>query len=261
MSHALPIWIMMASSRIWADGPIPRPDFDSWEELEPVRPRMVRSCSSQGGLPSLVLPDCTDPFQTITADELSSLLTDPMSHNFDRIFVLDARFSYEFRGGRISGARNVTTRAAMAGVYEQFKGQDVCIVFHCEFSRNRGPTLMRMFRDYDRRQNVRNYPELCFPNILLLEGGYRNFHAKFPELCTGGYVPMRDKKYVDNGELRRCYSDYSRDMLQEKEPEPGIRRRASQSSNLTIDLFGCSDGVGNSYLCEAGFGFSASQPL
>ena len=53
----------------------------------------------------------------------------------------------------------------------QFKGQDVCIVFHCEFSRNREPTVMRMFRDYDRRQNMRNYPELCFPIILLLEGG------------------------------------------------------------------------------------------
>lgn len=252
---------MLASSLSWLDGPIPTPDFGTWE-TEPEQPRrMVRSCSSQGGLPALALtgPDF-DPFQTITAETLSSLLMDPSSNEFDRIVIVDARFSYEFRGGRISGARNVTTRAALAGLYDQFKGQNVLMVFHCEFSRNRGPTLMRMFRDYDRRQNMKNYPELSFPNILLLEGGYRNFHAKFPELCTGGYVPMRDRRYVDNGELRRCHSDYSREMLQEREEVHGPRRR-SLNMSLSGDIFGPGRSIPNSFLCDEAFGFSASQPL
>ena len=220
---------------------LPTPDFDLWDSgVE--HPAIIRTCVSEGDLPQ-VGSMSSDPFSTITAEELSRLLTDPMSHSFDRIIILDARFRYEFRGGRITGARNVRTRADIADIYERFRGENVCIVFHCEFSHNRGPTLMRLFRDYDRRQNGGRYPELCYPNILLLEGGYSNFYAQFRELCQGEYIPMRHPRFVENGELRRCHSDYSREILQDKQSAP--KRRCSQDTLAAADLFT----------------FNASQPL
>ena len=226
--------------------PIPTPEFDLWES-ETEKPRLIRSCSSQGGLPSIA-PLSGDPFRTITADDLSRLLTDPMSHDFERIIIIDARFWYEFRGGRITGARNVTTRSELAGIYNQYRGQNVCIVFHCEFSRNRGPTLMRLFRDYDRRENGKNYPDLCYPNILLLEGGYSNFYSKCRSLCNGDYVRMRDPRFVENGELRRCHSDYSREILQDRQALP--KRRSSSHTLVSMDAL---DGPS--------LVFNASQPL
>ena len=223
------------------DSPIPIPDFDTLGvDCKPKSHRM--RCRSQDAF-RILSEDSTDPFQTISAMNLKDLLTDPSCHDFDRIVILDGRFRYEFRGGRISGARNVVTRAELAAVYDQFRGQNVLLVFHCEFSKNRGPTLMRMFRDYDRKMNARNYPELCYPNMFLLEGGYKNFYANYPELCIGGYVPMRDQRHVDNGELRRCHSEYARDMLQEN-PLPGkVRRRASSLAWLGGELFECESQV------------------
>ena len=248
---------MLARSCSRFDTPIPVPDFDKLG-LEPEHcTTPVRPCLSQDALH----PIHGDPFESITAEELNELLTNPLSHNFDRIVVIDARFWYEFRGGRISGARNITTRAELAGFFNNYRGENVCIVFHCEFSRNRGPALMQMFRDYDRRQNARNYPELCFPHIRLLEGGYKNFFARFPHLCTGGYVPMRDRKYVDNGELRRCHSAYAMEMLQEQPAQEKVRRRLSAVISLKGDLFESGSPIARDSVVHEALPTSSSQPI
>ena len=74
----------------------------------------------------------------------------------DRInnyFIVDCRFDYEYNGGHIEGAININTTA---GVQEYFLGPNASkpapstsvdstkktvIVFHCEFSHERAPTL------------------------------------------------------------------------------------------------------------------------
>lgn len=54
------------------------------------------------------------------------------------------------------------------------------IIFHCEFSQCRGPKLYNLFRNFDRETNFQNYPDLTYPNIYLLEGGYSLFSKEYP---------------------------------------------------------------------------------
>lgn len=68
-------------------------------------------------------------------------------------YLIDCRFEYEYQGGHIAGAININTTNA---VEEYFLGPDCrkpkptisadpckkpIIVFHCEFSQERAPTL------------------------------------------------------------------------------------------------------------------------
>ena len=47
------------------------------------------------------------------------------------------------------------------------------MVFHCEFSSERGPRVYKLFRSMDRKKNI--YPELDWPEIYLLKDGYKRF--------------------------------------------------------------------------------------
>ena len=241
---------------------IPIPDFfDDGEQFLPMN-SIIKPCQSAELLP-IQSPssdfDSQDPFGTITPSTLAQYLMNPLSHNYDQIVILDARFDYEFRGGKIVGARNINSKAVMMSVYRQFINRNVLIVFHCEFSQNRGPTLMRMFRDYDRKVNIKNYPFLNFPNICLLKGGYKQFFYEFPQLCIGGYVPMRDSKFIENGQLRKSYSNYTKHMLQDSRVANTIKRRNSMSPRL-IDMMS-SPGLNISDKIDLELSFSASQPL
>ena len=53
------------------------------------------------------------------------------------------------------------------------------IVFHCEFSMMRGPKMYYLMRDTDRKINLEKWPMLFYPEIYLLEGGYKNFHSQY----------------------------------------------------------------------------------
>ena len=54
------------------------------------------------------------------------------------------------------------------------------IVFHCEFSSERAPAMLRFLRKMDRAKN--RYPALDFPELYLLKDGYKviilTFHPK-----------------------------------------------------------------------------------
>ena len=44
------------------------------------------------------------------------------------------------------------------------------LVFHCEFSSERGPKLFRQLRALDRDVNRNSYPQLNFPEVYMLKG-------------------------------------------------------------------------------------------
>jgi len=69
------------------------------------------------------------------------------------------------------------------------------IIFHCEFSRLRGPKMYRNLREVDRRLHENFYPYLFYNEIYLLEGGFKDFYSKYPQLCVGTYLPMADKSH------------------------------------------------------------------
>ncbi|OHS93611.1 Rhodanese-like domain containing protein [Tritrichomonas foetus] len=199
-------------------------------------------------------------FDKITPSALEKMLTDPSSHNYSNVIIVDARYPYEFMGGRIAGARNINKRSQLLNLFERFRGQNVCIVFHCEFSSERGPKVMQKFRNYDR--SVNEYPNLTYPNIFLLEGGFKRFFAEKHEnssICIGNYVPMREKKYVMNGELRRYNALFKQEMIESSLSANVMRRRNSKSCDQFLDQL--QDGVfihlENSIVIDSGF--SASQ--
>ena len=53
------------------------------------------------------------------------------------------------------------------------------LIFHCEFSSERGPKMYRFLRSQDRELNKNQYPALLFPEVYLLHGGYMAFFHKF----------------------------------------------------------------------------------
>ncbi len=98
----------------------------------------------------------------------------------------------------------------------------VCIIFHCEFSSHRGPTLYVMslstiqwyrercliltiihrcqfLRSWDRKIHELCYPELYYPELYVLEGGYKKFFETPDalEFCDPPrYLPMKDKRFI-----------------------------------------------------------------
>ena len=71
------------------------------------------------------------------------------------------------------------------------------LIFHCEFSSERGPKLCRFLRSQDRELNKERYPQLNFPEIYILEGGYKQFFSSHKDLCfPQAYKPMLDKDHA-----------------------------------------------------------------
>jgi len=36
---------------------------------------------------------------------------------------------------------------------------------------------------------MERYPQLFYPEMYILNGGYSQFHTEYPECCEGGYLP------------------------------------------------------------------------
>ncbi|XP_045118649.1 M-phase inducer phosphatase 3-like [Portunus trituberculatus] len=122
--------------------------------------------------------------------------------------IIDCRYPYEYDGGHIKGAEmwhlpelvsehlKAKKNAPFIASEEELRH---IMVFHCEFSTERGPKAQRLLRQIDRTANKKNYPALHFPEVYLLEGGYNAFFKKYSELCTPcNYVRMVDPKHNED---------------------------------------------------------------
>uniref|UniRef100_A0A8C1N728 protein-tyrosine-phosphatase n=1 Tax=Cyprinus carpio TaxID=7962 RepID=A0A8C1N728_CYPCA len=166
----------------------------------------------------------------VSAHTVASLIRGQFGPAVEDFLIVDCRYPYEYRGGHIRGAVNLYTESQIQQAVHQasagaelspcpagntsswrMRGQRAArpsdslpeekgssprklIVFHCEFSSERGPHLCQYLRRLDRRVNV--YPSLHYPELYLLLGGYKLFHASYPDLCDPcGYVTMRHREY------------------------------------------------------------------
>nr|XP_023020790.1 M-phase inducer phosphatase-like [Leptinotarsa decemlineata] len=104
--------------------------------------------------------------------------------------IIDCRYPYEFESGPITGAANLYTREqCMQPLTDSqnpiaHSAKSDILLFHCEFSSERGPNLYRYLRKEDRNRNKDNYPSLNFPEVYLLEGGYKSFFEQYSGIQT-----------------------------------------------------------------------------
>jgi rhodanese-related sulfurtransferase len=135
-----------------------------------------------------------DAIKRITVDTFHQLLLGKY-HPLEQVMVIDCRYSYEFAGGHIEGAISVNTPELVESIlFKEPAREHRCIIFHCEFSSERAPRMALHVRNRDRLLNAARYPFLFYPEIYILEGGYKAYFDKHPEetLPPNCYVPMRD---------------------------------------------------------------------
>ncbi|CAF4651958.1 unnamed protein product, partial [Rotaria sp. Silwood2] len=124
--------------------------------------------------------------------------------HYPEIYLLDGGYKalYEYEGGHIQSAKNLYTRK---NIYNEFFRKPIelkdptkrnIFIFHCEFSSERAPSLY--FRSEDRNIHEKNYPELHYPEIYLLDGGYKALYEYSTEFCIPNqYRTMIDIDYQD----------------------------------------------------------------
>jgi len=177
------------------------PQFNILPETRPVKEKRIDSLLQ-------VVEDETG--SKISVDTVQNLLCGTYSSQFDRFFIIDCRYEYEYQGGHIQNAINITPSECEEKLQRMFMEQNwncrVAIVFHCEFSSKRGPTAWRCLRNMDRQRNIVNYPQLSYPHVYVMEGGYKDFWNRFPGYCRGGYIEMKDKRFCNDLQenIRRC---------------------------------------------------------
>ncbi|KAJ8316888.1 hypothetical protein KUTeg_004792 [Tegillarca granosa] len=164
---------------------------------------------------------CISP-QT-TADVLTGKYNDVISS----YKIVDCRYPYEFEGGHIQQAENMYTRENISELLTNSvleKKPDI-LIFHCEFSSERGPKMSRFLRNKDRELNSDNYPALHYPEIYLLSGGYKDFFYMFKNLCEPQeYKPM----------LHNDHNDDLRHFRSKSKSWTGDEQRRTRKSNRLL---------------------------
>jgi hypothetical protein len=134
---------------------------------------------------------------------MTKVLDGQFSDQIDRLIIVDSRYPYEFEGGHIKTARNIYTKEKLVEVFLEKRNEmahqnkRVVVIFHCEFSSERGPSMLRFLRNQDRALNRDFYPKLFYPELYLLEGGYKAFYESHKSYCDPiDYKPMLHQDHV-----------------------------------------------------------------
>lgn len=170
----------------------PHRDFVTTPVQQPVNgaalaPRKTyQSMIAQSGIPFQPYEGSNgDQFPRINSETLKRIIQDEIyKSHYESFQVVDCRFAYEFKGGHISNAMHISSREELECEFIHNEGNhSKLLIFHCEFSSYRGPMLASHLRNCDRMLNYDNYPDLFYPDILILDGGYKEFFDRFPSLC------------------------------------------------------------------------------
>ena len=163
--------------------------------------------ASQGGIPMI---DSNAVKKLLLEDE-------------NGVVLIDCRYFYEYRNGHISSSHNVVfpddcqrgfiiarDKLLNCANHRNSEKRDLVYVFYDDGEANamamhhRATQLFRHIRNLDRLDNMRTYPNLCFPNMFVLKGGFKAFiessrdreweddHRIFYE---GSFVSMDDWRF------------------------------------------------------------------
>lgn len=161
-----------------------------------------------------------DGLMRVSSNTVSDLLEGKYDSEIQSFHIIDCRFGYEYEGGHIPGAINLNTLEKVKhhfltpneGLHSpnlplpirsqsgkpdksgQLKKQ--VLVFHCEFSAKRAPSMALALRQADRSLN-HDYPNCHFPEIYILKGGYCEFFSDFSKKCSPNqYIRMDDPRFI-----------------------------------------------------------------
>lgn len=167
-----------------------------------------------------LIPGRHRDLKSISSETVARLLRGEFDDKVANYRIIDCRYPYEYEGGHIRGAKNLYTQEQ---IIEEFLSQQMTemqqarneasgnkrniIIFHCEFSSERGPKLSRFLRNYDRARNTNAYPALDYPEVYLLHNGYKEFFENHIELCEPhAYRPMLEPAYNEEYRIFRAKS-------------------------------------------------------
>ncbi|XP_075963501.1 M-phase inducer phosphatase 2 [Anarhichas minor] len=139
----------------------------------------------------------------ITPDTMVAALSSQFNHLVEQVIVMDCRYPYEFDGGHIKGALNLHQEDQVEDfllktpIVPSCPDKRVVVIFHCEFSSERGPRMCRFVRERDRAAN--EYPNLHYPELYILKGGYKDFFPHFQSQCEPqSYRPMHHEDFKED---------------------------------------------------------------
>ncbi|CAK6446092.1 unnamed protein product [Pipistrellus nathusii] len=179
--------------------------------------QMLEAASNQGYLTGDFSKVCALPtvsgrhqdLKYISPETVAALLLGKFQGLIEKFYIIDCRYPYEYLGGHIQGALNLFSQEELCNFFLKMPvvpldaQKRIIIVFHCEFSSERGPRMCRSLREEDRALN--QYPALYYPELYILKGGYRDFFPDYPVLCEPqSYCPMHHQDH--KAELLRCRS-------------------------------------------------------
>ncbi|NXY11378.1 MPIP1 phosphatase, partial [Pteruthius melanotis] len=138
----------------------------------------------------------------IDSEMMVSVLTGKFESFIKQCVIIDCRYPYEYEGGHIKGAINLHMEEEVENFLlkkpiQPSEDKRVIVVFHCEFSSERGPRMCRFVREQDRLSN--EYPNLHYPELYVLKGGYKDFFSRCQSFCEPqSYRPMHHKDFKED---------------------------------------------------------------
>ncbi|OAL52086.1 Rhodanese-like protein [Pyrenochaeta sp. DS3sAY3a] len=170
------------------------------------QPSGLQSVMDVDDSPSLSLPHFTttepESLPRITPATLVQVLDGIYDHAYDNKVIIDCRFEYEYNGGHIEGAMNFCDKERLAE--RLFQGQfttKTLLILHCEYSAHRAPLMAKFVRSQDRKENAHQYPQLSFPEVYILDGGYSSFYHSHATRCyPQNYLRMDAKEHEQSCE-------------------------------------------------------------
>lgn len=155
----------------------------SMKTMSPSKPMVERAKKLPTFQDECVL-DC------VSVETVQELCMGEYRDMYDKVMIIDCRFDYEYEGGHVSSNEWLSVhhvpphRKDYMEELLYFSGNKeglvldndrVCVIFHCEFSKQRGPKMMSHVRSIDRQHNHERYPLLYYPELYVMKGGYKQF--------------------------------------------------------------------------------------
>ncbi|PVZ96743.1 hypothetical protein BB558_000833 [Smittium angustum] len=194
------------------------------------------------------------PFRFVDHNTIDKLISGKYNHIYDDYTIVDCRFPYEYEGGHISNAHNATkiedlekiffnkemsaknsdlssvssidtcqntsVSKGLFSVSETLAGENkikkrTAVILHCEYSLKRAPSMAKQLRKLDREFNLSNYPNLHYPEIYVMQGGYSTFFINHKNNCyPQNYVQMNDSNFATD--CKKLFGKFERQFKRSK---------------------------------------------